>query len=538
MANAVTTLEQKDEGLQEEIPMYAPNFPHGTCMPCDQSTDVRTKIRRIDDFKQHNACARTFERLRVPGLHMLNEILEAYMAPAGQEDRTRRLRGAKLKKEASAEIEEQVIKRKVMKEACRRHNLPEDTWAHEKYYRPWSAEFMQEKGWLTPPEIQTEQEEETGLVPGILLRDFAQAFFQAAAERTEYNIIAQWFPSDDVHEDEETRKRLEAEDEKNMRTGRPRKGRWRKFKSAVAGMGSIHSIFAWCRMAEQIMAMINTHGDVICLIYIDDVIVPMAMPLLRPAAEYVDTLFDRLGFYREQTKATSHELSAAIRVLGVTYRRTPLGFLTAPTAGRIQKTLIACQEAIQMLREVNQEAARKNPLDKQVQKQIQEGKIDRKSIWGAMGPYEQNILQKAIGGLMSCLYDNRERGGHEYLELLWRPVGQGIFLVNVPPESLIFYIMQAALAVLEQGPAFLRGTQRKVMGMWTDASRPGDQEDQNGKEREYPTIGGVLVDDHAQVLGDLVRILLVHDDVDEAQRAAQRHLFEIGRRVPHAAAEA
>ena len=159
--------------------------------------------------------------------------------------------------------------------------------------------------------------------PWICLRDMSQAFFQLPVRDPDMNVESWFRPAnfDDVKDDPQDIPQPgdpELGKKRNAKGKRPGEAElWRSF---VAGMGNVHSIFAWVRFSEAVMAITNTLLHVPMIAYVDDNIIIGTRQLAAAQLALFDLFLDRVGIFRENTKSNQHsDVVNALTALGMDY---------------------------------------------------------------------------------------------------------------------------------------------------------------------------------------------------------------------------
>ena len=159
--------------------------------------------------------------------------------------------------------------------------------------------------------------------PWLCLRDMSQAFFQLPVRDPQMNVES-WFRPEDFDDVKDKPQDIPQPGDPELGKRRNAKGKrpgtaelWCSF---VAGMGNVHSIFAWVRFSEAVMAITNTLLHIPMIAYVDDNIIIGTRRLAARQLALFDLFLDRVGIFRENTKSNQHsDVRKALTALGMDY---------------------------------------------------------------------------------------------------------------------------------------------------------------------------------------------------------------------------
>ena len=521
------------EGLKTEaLPHHKTKAPFARTFGVEQG-----KVRPIVYHKMLNHWATSSERMRLLGTEAVIEAIGMAMAPPGGEADALRSGAPQTRKAMMRSIEKETKRRKEALEAQRpiidpqaptydpygrltkadrkhiksaqeRHHLSdEDIWkalgspdpaAKRRKFDEHDAEFAKaaeklerakanadsvSKEWdaiMAAVELWdiVDDQETRERPPWLMIRDMSQAFFQLPVRDPAMNLECWWKPGfyeERKHWDVKINPDAAEYSAKTVDANGKRPGYHEIRGSFVAGMGNVHSIFAWVRFSELLMQICNTLLGIPLIAYVDDNIIVGRPEIAQQQLALFDKLLDKLGIFREQTKSHQHDaVTAVLKALGMDYTRVVIDgreeMLVAPSEARLGKAVRRVSELIGHL----------------------QGTFDP-SKTADDGPLSHKKALEAVGSLADIASGHRE----DFMFSVHRAIYSNFtcskkrWLKGTEAKDrrkrLCLWLNRTLRNTLNQGPKLIDYRTRRVAWLYTDASFP------DKGTGEVPYVGGVLI---------------------------------------------
>ena len=299
-----------------------------------------TKTRLITHQKACNDFTWNSDKIRMPGLSIILELVRLYSAEIGSDVELQRLPLVQSRKSLALQIQFETSVRKVMKS----HNISIDeartairgefpdkfpiAWDDERMKEVNNTDNLVEHRSFRDKQCVTDTFSDDQ-VAGVAKADWIEAYFQFAVNDPDLNIVAVWQDKDWVPKDansDEYARTVTAPANKNVEQRLPApddklrdRGQYVFHKSYVLQMGNTNSVGSFCRFSEFAQEVCARILNVVAVIYVDDTIIVETNALLMSGLALFCGWSWLIGMATNDKKNASTLMQRCIIALGLAF---------------------------------------------------------------------------------------------------------------------------------------------------------------------------------------------------------------------------
>ncbi len=289
------------------------------CMPAYifPKEEIR-KIRPIVDERRKNMRSVLLEKLQLYGTRVIQELMQAMMAPIGQEKACCRMPATTSKKEVYEQMQQHLEQFRNRKQT---HN---DSFFGEKTGRDYVSRVKKEARYAHNSIKKTPHNTAKQPLVELGSEDYKGAYHQVGCEIPEHNPAAAWSSHTMSYQ---------------------------YFLALVLNMGNLHSVPSWCRVAELCMSIL-IHFYAVAVIYIDDgYYMALDREGLMLSRELYRQMARTLGLVISEKPGASQNSCEhnPIKALGINYfwRRELNKITVEPTADSMNRALTQTEHCVE-----------------------------------------------------------------------------------------------------------------------------------------------------------------------------------------------